>query len=82
MNRMIGKLCCIEEQQESGKGNSSHLDCVVIPQADLDKLEDARLSLHKLLKDKLSNAAYAELCFEVTTPMYKLTHKKYEKVVS
>ncbi len=77
MNENIEEDKDIKTTQDKG----SVLKRLVIPQADIDKVEEARKALHVLLKDKLSNGVYAELCFEVTAPIYKLTHKKYDKVV-
>lgn len=50
---------------------------VIVPQSDIDKLEEARLYLHKLVKD---NPLFFKIISHVTPPMWEITHRRYEKV--
>ena len=50
---------------------------VLVPQSDLDKLEDARLYLYQMFT---STNDIARLSFGVTDIMWKITHTKYEEI--
>ena len=54
--------------------NNKQNDIVCIPQRDIDRLETARLYLHKLLKD---NSIMLDITNNVTNIMWEITHRKY-----
>jgi len=47
---------------------------VVVPQRDIDELEEARLALYKMLED--TNFAY-ELPYGISDKLYTITHSIY-----
>lgn len=47
---------------------------VIVPQKDIDRLEEARLRLYAMLKD--TKYGY-ELPFGISDAMWQITHKKY-----
>jgi len=49
---------------------------VIVPQADIDRLEKARLSLHKWIQEY--NIDRLDL-FSITGTMWHITHRKYPK---
>lgn len=51
---------------------------VLVPQSDIDRLEKARLSIHKLASDK--NIIQDIYSYGITEPMWNITHKKYKIV--
>lgn len=50
----------------------------VIPQTDIERLEEARKHLCELLGNK---PEFIDILAHVTPAMYKITHRKYEEVV-
>lgn len=51
--------------------------CVVVPQVDIEKLEEARLDLHELMDD---NPLLPRVISLVTSVMWKITHRIYRKI--
>jgi hypothetical protein len=60
------------ESQEPGKPD----EAVVVPQGDIDRLEEARIVLCELLGDDIK---FLEALNHVTPAMYQITHRKYKK---
>jgi len=58
----------------SGSSETQKAISVIIPQADIDKLETARLELYKMLKD--TKYEY-ELPYRISNVMWEMTHRKY-----
>ena len=54
---------------------------VIVPQIDLDNLEEARIKLWKYIgQQKEQNEEFLSLiCLDITRPMFQLTHRKYPK---
>lgn len=59
---------------------------VIIPESDLDKLEEARIKLSRIIENIVIDKSYnyfqitGELR-DVSQQMWQLTHKKYNKIV-
>ena len=51
---------------------------VLVPQSDIDRLEKARLSIHKLASDR--HILQDMYIYGITEPMWNITHKKYKIV--
>ena len=51
---------------------------VIIPQADIDKVERARVELFKLFE--ANNIPLSPQIFSITQPMWRLTHVKYKTI--
>lgn len=59
------------------------MNCVIVPQEDIDKLEKARKDLFKFLEQGSNKSAgrfYPESLNHVTEPMLKITHRKYKRI--
>jgi len=61
---------------EGDKKSRSRDKHVIIPQSDIDSLENARKDLH----DLLSGTCYSPLVFKITSVMYKITHRRYKEI--
>lgn len=57
---------------------------VVVPQEDLDKIEEARVALYKLLDElDISDSIYALIQItKITQPMWDIANRKYPKTLS
>ena len=51
-------------------------DLVIVPQSDIDKIEESRKLLYSLVDD---NILSVEHLINITDKMWEITHKKYEK---
>lgn len=74
MNKNIEGNKDLKTVQDKG----SVLKRFVIPQADIDRLEEARKSLCELFCNK---SGFLDILTHVTPAMYEITHRKYEEVV-
>ncbi len=58
---------------------------VIVPQYDIDKIEEARSELHKLVKNvedgKIKSNDLFVYVVNVTQPMWYLTHRRYKKTL-
>jgi hypothetical protein len=52
---------------------------VIVPQADLDKLKEARTLLYALLKDTQYEYEY-ELPYNISSVLWEITHKRYPEL--
>lgn len=56
---------------------------LLVPQTDIDKIEDARCELHKIIKSveegKIKTNDLFVYVVNVTQPMWNLTHRKYKE---
>lgn len=55
------------------------IDCVCIPQVDIDKIERARLQLYALFPDADINLL-ARLN-TISQPMWEITHRRYPRIL-
>ena len=51
---------------------------VLVPQSDIDELENARLFLHKLAGN--THIIQEIYIYDISEPMYNITHKRYKTV--
>jgi hypothetical protein len=51
------------------------LDCLVIPQSDIYRLEKARLEIWEIIKFK--PVAYQSFFINATSTIWEITHRKY-----
>ena len=56
---------------------------VLVEQADIDKVEEARNELHTIIKNveegKIKPSDIFLYCVNVTQPIYRLTHRRYKE---
>lgn len=51
-------------------------EMVIVPRSDLDKIEEARLALHKMFENTKDIATIMAIT-NITQPMWQVSHKKY-----
>lgn len=54
-------------------------DYVVVPQEDIDKLEEATKDLFELIKN--DDRSLIKVFFHVSPAIWEITHRKYKKIV-
>ena len=50
---------------------------MIVPKADLDKVEESRKQLYELLKDHCENTGFLMELTSITEPLWKVANKRY-----
>ena len=54
---------------------------VLVPQADIDKVEESRLAMYKNLESVLTGYQLSCLSFDMKGNLWHLTHRRYDKII-
>lgn len=75
---------CYDHRQWQKKKKFKRMDKkmtnLIIPKEDIEKLEESRLNLYTLIKDR-SALFVSSIIFDTTSKIYAITHRKYEETI-